>query len=249
MPRIELARGLLDPGLFSDNAPALWSFYEEAVGLPRLESLRHSPTYQEVFFTLPPGKLKVQSFDVAMPGRAVTGYKGLVIARDGLAGVRTLRDPDGLSVTLVPRGERGVTSAGVVVGVRDVEAQERFLIEGLGARREAGGLRVGETQLFVEEDPHAAPATPTCRRGFVYLTLIVHDARAAHAALLAAGATHSARVLRLMDRCLFSWVRDPGGNWIEVIQYAELSGPLPECERLADHWAEVEAWRDHGTPY
>jgi catechol 2,3-dioxygenase-like lactoylglutathione lyase family enzyme len=248
MPRFELARGLLDPGLFSDAAPKMWSFYEDVVGLPRIESLRHSPTYQEVFFALPPGKLKVQSFDTPM-GPAVTGYKELRIARDGLAAAKTLRDPDGLVVTLVPKGERGITSAGIVVGVRDVDAQERFLIEGLGARPHAGGLRVGDTQLFVEEDPNARPATPTCRRGFVYITLITHDCRAAHAALVAAGGEHSARVLRLMDRCLFSWVRDPAGNWIEIIQYAELSGPLPEVERLADHWAEVEAWRDHGTPY
>ncbi|MFO0690440.1 MAG: VOC family protein [Myxococcota bacterium] len=248
MPRFELARGLLDPGLFSDNAPAMWSFYEGVVGLPRLENLRHSPTYQEVFFTLPPGKLKVQSFDTPM-GPATTGYRGLAIARDGLAEARSLRDPDGLAVTLVPRGARGVTSAGITVGVRDVDAQERFLIEGMGARRHAGGLRVGDTQIFVEEDANARPTTPTCRRGFVYITLIVNDCRAAHADLVAAGAEHSARVLRLMDRCLFSWVKDPAGNWIEIIQYAELSGPLPEVERLADHWAEVEQWRDHGKPY
>lgn len=248
MPRIELARGLLDPGLFSDHAPAMWAFYEQGVGLPRLESLRHSPTYQEVFFSLPPGKLKIQSFDTPM-GPAVTGYRELLVARDGLAAARTLRDPDGLAVTVVPPGERGVTSAGIVVGVRDPDAQERFLMDGMGARRHAGGLRVGETQLFVEEDPKARPTTPTARRGFVYLTLIVHDCAAAHEALLAAGAEHSARVLRLMDRCLFSWVRDPAGNWIEIIQYAELSGPLPEAPRLADHWAEVERWRDHGTAY
>jgi len=248
MPRFELARGLLDPGLFSDHAPAMWSFYEDVVGLPRLENLRHSPTYQEVFFTLPPGKLKVQSFDTPMDP-AVTGYRGLAIAREGLAETRSLRDPDGLAVTLVPRGARGVTSAGITVGVRDVDAQERFLIEGMGARRHEGGLRVGDTQLFVEEDANARPTTPTCRRGFVYITLIVNDCRAAHAALVAAGAEHSARVLRLMDRCLFSWVKDPGGNWIEIIQYAELSGPLPEVERLADHWDEVEQWRDHGKAY
>ena len=248
MPRFELARGLLDPGLFSDNAPKMWSFYEESVGLPRLENLRHGPTYQEVFFTLPPGKLKIQSFDVPM-GPAVTGYRELLVARDGLVASQALRDPDGLAVTLVPRGQRGITSAGMVVGVRDVDAQKRFLIEGIGARPSEGGLRVGDTQIFVEEDPAARPTTPSCRRGFVYITLIVNDCVAAHDALIAAGALHSARVLRLTDRCLFSWVKDPAGNWIEIIQYADLSGPLPEAPRLADHWDEVAKWRDHGTAY
>lgn len=249
MPSYELARGLLDPGLFSDNGPKLEDFYGAALGLPFLERLRHSPTYQEVFFDLPPGKLKIQSFAEPMPGAAVTGYRELLLPRDGLREVQRLRDPDGLDVALVPRGWRGVTHAGVVCAVPDVEAQRRFLIEGLGAREVEGGLRVGDTQLFLEPDPDARPATPTCRRGFVYLTLIVHDCAAAHQCLLDAGAEHSARVLRLADRCLFSWVRDPGGNWIECVQYAELSGPLPEVARLADHWDEVARWRDHGTPF
>jgi len=246
---IELARGLLDPGLFSDDGAKLEDFYAGALGLPVLEHLRHSPSYEEVFFSVPPGKLKVQSFAAPLPGPAVTGYRELWLPRVGLQEVQRLRDPDGLALRLVPHGYRGVTSAGIVCAVRDVEAQRRFLTLGMGARAVDGGLRVGDTQLFLEEDPASEPATPTCRRGFVYLTLIVHDCAAAHACLLAAGAEHSARVLRLADRCLFSWVRDPAGNWIECVQYAELSGPLPDVPRLADHWDEVTRWRELGTPY
>jgi hypothetical protein len=133
--------------------------------------------------------------------------------------------------------------------VPDVDAQRRFLIEGMGARELEDGLRVGETQLFLEEDRETRAASPTCRRGFVYLTLIVDDCVAAHQCLLDAGAEHSARVLRLADRCLFSWVKDPGGNWIECVEYAELSGPLADVARLADHWEEVTQWREHGTAF
>jgi len=249
VPSWRLARGLLDPGLFSDDGPKQEAFYGGVLGLRCLEHLRHSPSYQEVFFELPPGKLKVQSFAEPMPGPAVTGYRELWLPRDGLREVQRLRDADGLEVALVPRGFRGVTHAGVVCAVPDVLAQRRFLLEGLRAREVEGGLRVGDTQLFLEEDRDARPATPTCRRGFVYLTLIVDDCAAAHQCLLDAGAEHSARVLRLADRCLFSWVRDPGGNWIECVQYAELSGPIPEAPRLADHWDEVARWREHGTPF
>ena len=67
--------------------------------------------------------------------------------------------------------------------------------------------------------------------------------------LLAAGAEHSLRILRLADRCNFSWVRDPSGNWIEMVQYARLSGPLPPVDHLEDHWDEVERWRQDAVSY
>src|SRR5262249_60686838 len=110
--------------------------------------------------------LEVQSLAVPWPGRAVPGCRELWIARDGLREPRRLRDADGLEVALVPPGFRGVTHAGVVCAVPDVEVQRRFLVEGLGARAVDEGLRVGDTQLFLEEDPGARPATPTCRRAF-----------------------------------------------------------------------------------
>jgi catechol 2,3-dioxygenase-like lactoylglutathione lyase family enzyme len=245
---LNLARRMLDPGLFSDHEPAMASFYEHDCGLPFLERLPHSDTYAEVFFTLPPGKLKIQSFvDPLEP--AVSGYTGLVLARPGLTEPRDLVDPDGLAVTLVPPGHRGVTTLGVTCSVADVDAQERFLVEGMGATHDGDGWRVADTQLFLEERALGAPATPCERRGFIYLTLVVHDCEDTHRRLLDAGAEHSLRVLRLADRCLFSWVRDPHGNWIEIVQYADLSGPLPDVARLADHWPEVEEWRERGTAF
>lgn len=247
MPAIDLARGLLDPGLFSANAPAMERFYEATVGLPLFERLPHSPTYQEVFFHLPPGKLKIQAFTTPME-RAVTGYTELLIARDGATQVQTHHDPDGLTVHVVPPGYRGVSVAGYVLRVPDPVAQTKFYIDGMGAARTSDGLRVGDTMLFVEEGP-LGQVTPCARTGFVYLTVIAHDCRAAHESLLNAGAEHSLRILRLADRCLFSWVRDPAGNWVEVVQYAELSGPLPDMQRLADSWEGVERWREHGVAY
>ena len=53
MPTYELARGVLDPGLFSDNAPKMQDFYISEVGLGFIEELVHSPTYRELMFTVP----------------------------------------------------------------------------------------------------------------------------------------------------------------------------------------------------
>ena len=248
MTAYELARGILDPGLFSDNAEVMQRFYTADVGLTFMEELVHSPTYRELFFAIPGGKMKIQASTEAMRP-AVSGYRELIFARDGLEAERAMVDPDGLSVRLVPPGAHGVTHLGVVCGVADVDAQRAFLVEAMGAAPVAGGLRVGDTQLILQEVAGARPSSPPFSRGFTYLTLVVHDCVAAHRALLDAGAEHSARVLRLLDRCLFSWVRDPSGNWIEMVQYAELSGPLPDIDRLADHWDEVIRWREDAVPF
>ena len=246
MTALDLARRTLDPGLFSDNASAMQDFYVREVGLPLEERLEHSDTYAEIFFSLPEGKLKVQASSNPMEP-AVSGYRQLVLARPGLTEARALHDPDGLSVRLVPVGDHGVTNVGVVCAVRDPDAQRRFLIDGMGAKESDDALRVGDTQIFVEEDVTQGDATPPMRRGFTYITLIVHGAEATCRRLIAAGAQPSLRMLRLDDRCLFSWVRDPHGNWLEIVQYAHLSGPLPEIDRIADNWDEVIAWREEAV--
>ncbi len=248
MPTYELARGVLDPGLFSDNAPKMQDFYISEVGLGFIEELVHSPTYRELMFTVPGGKMKIQASTETMQP-AVTGYRELIIARPGLSEARSMTDPDGLTVTLVPPGHRGVTHVGVVCAVADVGAQARFLSKAMDARPLDGGLRVGDTQLILQEAEGPYATTPPFARGFTYITLIVHDNVAAHQALLDAGAEHSARILRLADRCLFSWVKDPSGNWIEMVQYAELSGPLPDVDRLADVWDDVVVWRETAAAF
>ena len=62
------------------------------------------------------------------------------------------------------------------------------------------------------------------------------------------GATHGLRPIRLADRCIFSWLRDPNGNWVEVVQYSADTGELPDITRAQDLWPTIIAWRDEGTP-
>jgi lactoylglutathione lyase len=244
MPEVPFAfaRRTLDPGLFSDHAGPMQDFYVRMVGLPFLERLDHDVDYAEIFFELSEGKLKIQaSTDPMEP--AVSGYRELFLARD-VEEPRTLRDPDGLTVHVVPVGHRGVTNVGVLCAVTDVDRQRAFYETAMGGAPHQGGIRVADTQIFVEHDPDPAPRTPPMRRGFTYLALIVHDAVHVREVLLDAGASDSLRLLRLEDRCLFSWLRDPHGNWIELVQYAELSGELPDIDRMADHWDEVIHWRE-----
>jgi hypothetical protein len=70
VPTYELARGVLDPGLFSDNAPKMQDFYISEVGLDFIEELVHSPTYRELMFTVPGGKMKIQASTETMSRRS-----------------------------------------------------------------------------------------------------------------------------------------------------------------------------------
>lgn len=247
MSSFQLVNGVLSPGLFSDN-PAMPTFYRDEVGLSLVKVNEHSPTYRHHFYQLGHGELMINfSGEPLLPG--VSGYRQLVIPKAGLGHGRSLTDPDGLAVSLTPVGESSVTDLGVVCGVHDPEVQEKFLLEGLGALRDGSAFRIGDTHLFVEEDPSAAYPTPSWRRGFNYLAVLVDDCLSAHRALVGAGAEPSLRPMLEGENCAFSWVRDPNGNWIEVAQYAEDSpGPLPHLDTVQDHWEDVVRWREEGVP-
>jgi catechol 2,3-dioxygenase-like lactoylglutathione lyase family enzyme len=247
MASFTITRNLLDIGLFSDN-PAMLEFYEHELGLPLHDVLQHSPTYQERFYSVNGASLKI-NYSTAPMAPGTSGYRGLLIARDDVEQAITRHDPDGLAVTLVPTGERGVTHLGVVAAVPDVAHQRRFLTDALGAAEDRDGLTIGDTRILLTEAPRTAGSTPTWRRGFNYILVAVDDSVAAHHALLAAGATHGMRPIRLADRCIFSGLLVPSGNWVELAQYAEDTGALPDIARAADLWPEITAWRDHGTPY
>jgi catechol 2,3-dioxygenase-like lactoylglutathione lyase family enzyme len=180
---------------------------------------------------------------------STSGYVGLRVAQLGATEGVDGRDPDGLPMRLVPYGETGVTSVGFVVDVPDLARYVSFLTEGMPGLVNEHGVRVGDTQFLLSETPGRPRSTPICRRGFTYITLIVHDLRTAHRALLDAGAEDSFGITRLHDRCVFSFVRDPFGNWIEVVQYANLSGPLPDVREIEDHLDSVVAWREEAIPF
>ena len=246
-PAFTQTRPVLDVGLFSDN-PAMPEFYADELKLPFFEAIQHSPTYQEQFYELNGAWLKINYSDEPIaPG--VSGYRELTIARDDLAQPRSLTDPDGLAIRLVPTGTDGVTHIGVRCAVADVEVQRRFLVDALGAVEDDHGLLVGDTRITLEHDTGGQRPTPTWRRGFNYLLVSVDDGPAAHAALVAAGAEHSLRPIRLGDRCIFSWLRDPNGLWIELVHYAEPGRPLPDIPGVEGLWEEVTAWREDGTAF
>ena len=241
--RFRQTRGTLDLGLFSDKAATL-DFYEHVVGVPFDYLLQHSPTYQERFYAIDGGHLKVNySTEPMEPG--VSGYCALALPLASATERRALVDPEGIEVTVAPRG---ALPFGVGVQVADLAAQRRFLVDALGAQAtdSPGRVVLGSTAIDLVEVPGSPPASPTWRRGFNYILVPVDDVLAAHEICLAHGAEHGMRPIRLADRCVFSWFRDPNGNWIELVQYGD---DLPEVERADSLWPEITDWRNNGTVY
>jgi catechol 2,3-dioxygenase-like lactoylglutathione lyase family enzyme len=221
-------------------------FYMKVLGLPFVEALPHSDTYSENFYAANGARLKINASTEPMePG--TSGYRGLIIAREGITSPQRFVDPDGLVVTIVAPGHDGVHQMGIVCEVPDIAAERAFLVEGVGAREDEGVLRIGETTFFLRTGGVARP-TPTWRRGFNYYVVFVSDIVTAHQQLLDNGAEHSAPPIRLADRCAFSWVRTPSGNWLELVQYAD-TGPLPDAPKAADRWPEIIRWRETGEAF
>lgn len=240
MDPFALSRPTLDIGLFSDN-PAMPPFYVDELGLPFVEGLPHSPTYSENFYAATGASVKINySFESMAPG--TSGYRKLIIARAGTREPQEFVDPDGLSVAIVPPGHEGVTQMGIVCDVADEAVERAFLAEGLGARDDNGTLRIGETAIFLRVATVDRP-TPVWRRGFNYYVLFVKDIMRAHRHAVDHGGEHSASPLLLGERCAFSWVRTPSGNWVEFVQYADY-GPLPKAPLAADRWPEITRWRE-----
>lgn len=245
-----LARPGLDYGVPTDNGPAMRAFYADELRLPFLQENEIIPGHDEVFYELLGGWWKLNtSTEPLQP--AVTGYRSILVADATLTETRPLMDPDGLEVTLVPSGYRGVEAVGLEMVVPDVDAQRRFLLDGCGGTPVgADGVRVGNTVVFLSAADGPLEITPIVRRGLTMLTFIVTDLLAAHQHLIDHGALHGLRASDdpgVPGRCLFSFVRDPNGNWIELVQFAE-GTPLDPPPWPNPTFDEFMAFRDHGTP-
>jgi lactoylglutathione lyase len=245
-----LARPGLDFGVPTDNGLAMRAFYGDQLGLKFLEENEIIPGHDEVFYELHGGWWKLNT-SVEPLEPAVTGYRSLLVADATATETRQLTDPDGLPLTVVPPGHRGIEQVGMDVVVPDVAAQRRFLLDGCGGRPAGDdGIRVGNTVMFLHESDGPMEVTPIVRRGLTMLTFIVTDVLAAHQHLLDHGAIHGLRASDdpgVPGRCLFSFVRDPNGNWIELVQFAE-GTPLAPPPWPNPSFEEFMAFRDHGTP-
>lgn len=227
---VELAKDRIDVGHYTnrwgDGAEAFW---RDTVGLAYEELLKVGGGVHQHRFGLRGSVCKVNVARAELPS-APTAFRRLVVAREGQASPELLLDPDGTEVELVPPGEGGVTDLAVEWVTADVDALGRLLGDGFGAESQGGGeWRIGTSLLRLVEDPGVPHVGGMFAAGFRYLTVQVRDVRSAHAHLLDAGWSEGRAPVKLGETAFISFVRDPGGSWVEVSQRASLTGPLPDA--------------------
>jgi lactoylglutathione lyase len=152
---MNLAKPRIDIGFATNHAPAALAFWQNEIGLPFDYTQPIRRGYKQHRHDLCGSILKINQVYEPLPDTPPSGYRELLIARDGISAREPMVDPDGNRVALVRKGMFGIERIGIRLGVRDVEAHRRFYTEALGLKQgEAAGAAMtflaGDTVLILE---------------------------------------------------------------------------------------------------
>ncbi len=131
---MDLAKDRADVGLFTNRYDEMRDFYGGQLGLTFLETAGIGKVQQHRY-DLGGSWLKINAASNPLPPRSPGGYQKLVIPTAKVTEPKTLTDPDGNTVELVPPGYNGIDHVELHLGVSDVGAFERFHSEVLGSTR------------------------------------------------------------------------------------------------------------------
>jgi catechol 2,3-dioxygenase-like lactoylglutathione lyase family enzyme len=207
---MQLAKSVIDVGLSTNNLEPMLQFWQQDVAvrfdhvLPvrrGLKQYRHDAQ---------------GSVAEPLAEAAPSGYRELIVAREGLQEPRRMVDPDGNRIQLVPPEYDGVIQLAVAKGVRSLREHRRFYGDILGFAEQSwsGGpaFRLGDSLLLFEEDGGATVDPVRQARGWRYITLQVADIDAVHAELRSKGVREGLAPITLGDVARISMILDPDGN-------------------------------------
>jgi lactoylglutathione lyase len=224
---MKLAKPRIDVGLSTNSIEPLLAFWQGEAGARFDHVLAIRRGHDQHRHDVCGSVLKLNHHQAPLPAAAPSGYRELLIAREGLAEPRALADPEGNRVSLVPPGTEGVDQIGVRIAVRDLAAHRRFYGEALGLPEERpGAFRAGESLVLLEESADAPADAQMQGSGWRYITFQVFRVDEEHAAVLARGGREALAPVTLGATARISMVRDPDGNWIELSQRASIVGSL-----------------------
>ncbi|MEX0840084.1 MAG: VOC family protein [Parvibaculum sp.] len=227
---MDLAKPRIDIGLFTNDLEPMLDFWQNEVGLPFDHLLPLGGGMRQHRHELLGSVLKINHAKNPLPEEPPSGYRELLIAREGLLGPKRLTDPDGNRVTLVPPGAHGIERIGIRLAVRDVAAHRRFYAVALGLPDlpERGGLSFlcGDSVILFDEAPGVEGGPPLEGKGFRYITIQIRNVDEEHTRILARGGMEGRAPQTLGKVARISFVCDPDGNWIEMSQRASLTGAL-----------------------
>ena len=223
---MKLAKPHLDVGLFSNRRDEQLAFWQKTVGLPYDHMGKLGGGVQQHRHHMNGSILKVNHARDPLPAIAPSGIIGLQIAREGIERPQALADPDGNTVTLVPKGQDGIEGVAILLRVNDPAAHDRFWTEAMQYER-AGEkrYRYGDSLIVVAEQGRVEHRGPHWRGpGYRYTTVQVWDCVAEYEGILARGGTSGGDVRILGETVRYAFVCDPDGNHIEISQRARLTG-------------------------
>jgi len=227
---MNLAKPYVDIGLNTNNLGAMLDFWQNQAGLKFDHVLPIRKGMQQHRHDALGSVVKINHHAEPLPVAPPAGYVELIIARDGIAVPKTLRDPDGNALTLVAPGTFAVRQVAIRLNVRDIDAHRSFYVAGLGLREEpaehGAAFRAGETLLLLEQSSGAPSDAGMVGKGWRYITFQVFKVDEEHPRILAHGGREAMKPTTLGTTARISMVRDPDGNWIEISQRASLTGSL-----------------------
>jgi lactoylglutathione lyase len=217
---MQLAKNVIDAGLSTNDLEPMLQFWQQDAGL-RFDHVLPIRRGQKQYRLDAQGSvIKLNHHAEPLPEAAPSGYRELIVAREGLQKPRRMVDPDGNRVQLVPPGCDGVTQLAVAMGVRSLSEHRRFYCDILGFAEQSwsGGpaFRLGDSLVLLKEDAAATVDPVRQARGWRYITLQVADIDAVHDALRSKGVREGFAPITLGDVARISMILDPDSNWIEL---------------------------------
>jgi lactoylglutathione lyase len=227
---MQLAKNVIDVGLSTNNLEPMLRFWQQDVAI-RFDHVLPVRRGQKQYRHDEQGSvIKLNHHAEPLPEAAPSGYRELIIARDGLQKPSRMVDPDGNRVQLVPPEYDGVTQLAVAMGVRSLSEHRRFYGDILGFAEQSwsGGpaFRLGDSLLLLEEDRAATVDPVRQANGWRYITLQIADIDAVHGELRSKGVREGLAPITLGDVARISMILDPDGNWIELSRRASIVGSL-----------------------
>jgi lactoylglutathione lyase len=227
---MKLAKPRVDIGLNTNNLEPMLAFWQNEVGLKFDHVLPIRAGLKQYRHDALGSVVKINHHQSSLPETPPAGYSELLIAREGMTAPRTLHDPDGNQVSLVPPGHLGIDQVGIRLLVRDLAAHRRFNTEALGLDEQpstaGAAFRAGDSLLLLEKSARAPSDATMDGKGWRYITFQVFKVDEEHARILARGGREAMKPLTLGTTARISMVRDPDGNWIEISQRASITGSL-----------------------
>lgn len=224
---MNLAKASLDVGLFTNNVEAMLHFYQDDIGLLFEELLPTGGGSRQHRHGLNGSVLKINESRDPLPPAAASGYQRLTIATDRVAAPVDMSDPDGNAIRLVSDRSRQPWIE-VEVTLADLAAGRQHYGVVLGFEQLGDDMyQCGTTRVHLVHQPGQAPTGELRAVGFRYLTVQVWDADLEYQRAVNLGATGAMPPRTSGAVARFGFVRDTGGNWLEISQRASLTGPLP----------------------